>query len=380
MAEVDIPPLVAAEGRLAVVYGTAAYLFGKWSVTLPDGYKKVDSQGNPDTMEYGRGLGYVGQLDNPPAVDDLGARRWLRADISTHYDIVRDAMSNRIVEEYRATNVPETFDAAEKRTSGDHLFDGTIGPEGLGKVRLGVDFFVGDEVPVLVGGVKLLSLPVTEGAESSEPGAELMQQVRVGGELTEQPAALLEHETAVMQVLAQESIQRRKEAEQRRKEEAQRREDERQWKEISSTASTALGNTQMLRGQQSTLSSQQSTLKGQQLTMDSQQREILSWSDTMAQLIKICAGVFNELSITNSSEWWVLIARVRDLGAAVTDLEDAVIRMDQSQRMYLKNRIDNRTSYADLVERFRQDAAARLKNYVSQIEALGRISGVTRRR
>lgn len=236
VAEVDIPPLVAAEGRLAVVYGTAAYLFGKWSVTLPDGYKKVDSQGNPDTMEYGRGLGYVGQLDNPPAADDLGARRWLRADISTHYDIVRDAVTNRIVEEYRATNVPETFDAAEKRTSGDHLFDGTIGPEGMGKVRLGVDFFVGDEVPVLVGGVKLLSLPVTEGAESSEPGAELVQSVRVGGELTEQPAALLEHETAVMQVLAQESIQRRKEAEQRRKDEAQRRKDQQQWQAIGATA------------------------------------------------------------------------------------------------------------------------------------------------
>ena len=278
MAEVGIPPLVAAEGRLAVVYGTAAYLFGKWSVTLPDGYKKVDSQGNPDTMEYGRGLGYVGQLDNPPAADDLGARRWLRADISTHYDIVRDAMSNRIVEEYRATNVPDTFDAAEKRTSGDHLFDGTIGPEGMGKVRLGVDFFVGDEVPVLVGGVKLLSLPVTEGAESSEPGAELMQQVRVGGELTEQPAALLEHETAVMQVLAQESIQRRKEAEQRRKDEAQRREDREQWREIGQTADT-------LKSQQRTISDQQYTLFGQQGKLSNQ----MGWTKQMMSELAILA-------------------------------------------------------------------------------------------
>ena len=366
MAEVDIPPLVAAEGRLAVVYGTAAYLFGKWSVTLPDGYKKVDSQGNPDTMEYGRGLGYVGQLDNPPAADDLGARRWLRADIATNYDIVRDAVSNRIVEEYRATNVPETFDAAEKRTSGDHLFDGTIGPEGMGKVRLGVDFFVGDEVPVLVGGVKLLSLPVTEGAESSEPGAELLQQVRVGGELTEQPAALLEHETAVMQVLAQESIQRRKEAEQRRKDAEQAKKDREQWQAIGRTASD--------------LKVQQGKISDQQGLMDQQQEEILSWSDTMAKLIQICAGVFNELRITNSSEWWVLTSRVQYLGAAVTDLEDAILRMDSSQRMYLNNRIDNRTSYADLVERFRQEAGVRLKNYVSQIEELGRISGVTRRR
>lgn len=380
MAEVNIPPLVAAEGRLAVVYGTAAYLFGKWSVTLPDGYKKVDSQGNPDTMEYGRGLGYVGQLDNPPDVDDLGARRWLRADIATNYDIVRDAVSNRIVEEYRATNVPDTFDAAEKRTSGDHLFDGTIGPEGMGKVRLGVDFFVGDEVPVLVGGVKLLSLPVTEGAESSEPGAELLQQVRVGGELTEQPAALLEHETAVMQVLAQESIQRRKEAEQRRKDAEQARLDREQWREIGRTTNALKGQQTTLSSQQTALSSQQSALRNQQDSMDRQQDEILSWSNTMARLIQICAGVFKELSITNSSEWWVLIGRVRDLGAAVTDLEDAVIRMDGSQRLYLKNRIDNRTSYADQVERFRQEAAARLKSYVSQIEALGRISGVTRRR
>lgn len=300
VAEVDIPPLVAAEGRLAVVYGTAAYLFGKWSVTLPDGYKKVDSQGNPDTMEYGRGLGYVGQLDNPPDADDLGARRWLRADIATNYDIVRDAVSNRIVEEYRATNVPETFDAAEKRTSGDHLFDGTIGPEGLGKVRLGVDFFVGDEVPVLVGGVKLLSLPVTEGAESSEPGAELMQQVRVGGELTEQPAALLEHETAVMQVLAQESIQRRKEAEQRRKDAEQRRRDQEQWRAISSTADTALGNTW--------------TLDEQRRAMDEQQDEILSWSDQMTELIRIVSNVFNELHTTNVAEWHEVVRLINRLG------------------------------------------------------------------
>ena len=100
----------------------------------------------------------------------------------------------------------------------------------------------------------------------------------------------------------------------------------------------------------------------------------------MARLIEICAGVFNELRITNSSEWWVLISRVRDLGAAVTDLEEAVMRIDPTQRTYLKNRIDNRTSYANQVERFRQEAATRLKSYVSQIEALGRISGVTRRR
>ncbi|WP_295804960.1 hypothetical protein [uncultured Corynebacterium sp.] len=300
MADVGIPPLVAADGSLAVVYGTAAYLFGKWSVTLPDGYKKVDSQGNPDTMEYGRGLGYVGQLDNPPAVDDLGARRWLRADISTHYDIVRDAMSNRIVEEYRATNVPETFDAAEKRTSGDHLFDGTIGPEGMGKVRLGVDFFVGDEVPVLVGGVKLLSLPVTEGVESSEPGAELVQSVRVGGELTEQPAALLEHETAVMQVLAQESIQRRKEAEQRRKEAEQRRKDEEQWRAISSTASTALGNTQ--------------TLDEQRRAMDEQQDEIISWSDQITKIVQILQASIRNLYFISRNEWLETIDLINKLG------------------------------------------------------------------
>lgn len=325
MADVDIPPLVAAEGNLAVVYGTAAYLFGKWSVTLPDGYKKVDSQGNPDTMEYGRGLGYVGQLDNPPAADDLGARRWLRADISTHYDIVRDAMSNRIVEEYRATNVPDTFDAAEKRTSGDHLFDGTIGPEGLGKVRLGVDFFVGDEVPVLVGGVKLLSLPVTEGVESSEPGAELVQSVRVGGELTEQPAALLEHETAVMQVLAQESIQRRKEAEQRRKEaeqrrkdEAQRREDREQWREIGRTTDT-------LRGQQSTLYTQQGRLSNQ-----------MGWTKQMMSELAILAthvltnrnyGVLSyNRFVQDERRWTRLYEILGDLKANLSSYDQSLFR------------------------------------------------------
>ena len=157
----DIPPLVAATGELAVVYRTAAYTWGTYSATYPEGVE-------PREFEWGRELGYVGRLDSPPP--DLGSRCWIRADVSVDG-----------VEQY--STIPETFDAAEQRSAGDVFFESDIPREGLGRLEVGVDFVRGDIVPVLVAN-KLLELPVTVADFVSAAGGELDSRVHVGGLMT----------------------------------------------------------------------------------------------------------------------------------------------------------------------------------------------------
>ena len=66
MADVlKIPPLVASEGELAVVYRTATYLWGAWNMNLPDGVEAEE-------FEYGRAMGYVGDLVDGPDVKTMG--------------------------------------------------------------------------------------------------------------------------------------------------------------------------------------------------------------------------------------------------------------------------------------------------------------------
>lgn len=167
MARIDIPPLIAGSGDLAVVYRTAAYLWGSWSATYPDGV-------TPPTMEPGRELGYVGDLRAD--VTDLGSRCWTRADVQV------DA-----VEHY--SNVPEVFDAAEQRTAGEVFFEQDLESPDLGQLTPNVDFVVGDVVPVLVAG-KLIDLPVTSITAVSKVGDELGWQVHVGGQLVSDRAEL----------------------------------------------------------------------------------------------------------------------------------------------------------------------------------------------
>lgn len=167
MASVDIPPLIAGSGDLAVVYRTAAYLWGSWSATYPDGV-------TPPQMEPGRELGYVGDLRTD--VTDLGSRCWTRADVQV------DA-----VEHY--SSAPEVFDAAEQRTAGEVFFEQDLEGPALGQLTPNVDFHVGDVVPVLVAG-KLIDLPVTSITAVSRVGDEIGWQVHVGGQLVADERAL----------------------------------------------------------------------------------------------------------------------------------------------------------------------------------------------
>lgn len=192
MADVlKIPPLVASEGELAVVYRTATYLWGAWNMNLPDGVEAEE-------FEYGRAMGYVGDLDDDPDVEDLGARRWVRADVTT------DAVAKH-------SDVPAAFDAAEKRTAGDVFFETDIGPSGLGRMVPNVDFRVGDVVPVLVSS-KVIESPVNEVRYESSPEG-LVALAHVGGQLTGQPAGLEAWNSSILATINQERENQRRERE-----------------------------------------------------------------------------------------------------------------------------------------------------------------------
>lgn len=192
MADVlKIPPLVASEGELAVVYRTATYLWGAWNMNLPDGVEAEE-------FEYGRAMGYVGDLDDDPDVEDLGARRWVRADVTT------DAVAKH-------SDVPAAFDAAEKRTAGDVFFETDIGPSGLGRLVPNVDFRVGDVVPVLVSS-KVIESPVNEVRYESSPEG-LVALAHVGGQLTGQPAGLEAWNSSILATINQERENQRRERE-----------------------------------------------------------------------------------------------------------------------------------------------------------------------
>lgn len=186
-----IPPLVASEGELAVVYRTATYLWGAWNMNLPDGVEAEE-------FEYGRAMGYVGDLDDDPDVEDLGARRWVRADVTT------DAVAKH-------SDVPAAFDAAERRTAGDVFFETDIGPSGLGRLVPNVDFRVGDVVPVLVSS-KVIESPVNEVRYESSPEG-LVALAHVGGQLTGQPAGLEAWNSSILATINQERENQRRERE-----------------------------------------------------------------------------------------------------------------------------------------------------------------------
>lgn len=164
---VNIPPLMASGGDLAVVYRTAAYTWGAWSATYPEGV-------TPPVMEPGRELGYVGQLQD--GAKDLGSRCWTRTDVQVDG-----------VEHF--STVPSAFDAAEVRTAGEVFFEQDLDASGLGNLTPLIDFNVGDVVPVLAAG-KVIDLPVTAVDMTSAVGDELGWRVHVGGQLVSDRAEL----------------------------------------------------------------------------------------------------------------------------------------------------------------------------------------------
>ncbi|MCG7239563.1 hypothetical protein [Corynebacterium minutissimum] len=324
----------------------ASLVYGRFQVVVPDDAEPTRDERYED--------GYVYRpKTRPQGRFDLG---FVRSDVTID-------MNTQI------SDLEMVVDAAQTRAEGAVFVQQDLSGPGLSGYVPGVDFNVGDLVGLrLFKDAGPIELPVTSVTLLSEAEG---WESHVGGAQVDDAVARRKHNSEILRAV---DAERRRAAKERRAAAEQRRRDQEQWRAISSTASTALGNTR-------TLDSQQLSLRNQQSDLDRQQDEIISWSDTMARLIEICAGVFSELQATNSAEWQVVVDRLQYLATAVTDLEDAVIRMDQGQRMYLNNRVgDHNGAYARTLERWRREAWGRLRGYNNQIDALGRISGVRRRK
>lgn len=243
----DLPPLIANDGELAVVYQTAAYTWGGYSVSYPDGIE-------PEDFEAGRTLGYVGDLDEPAV--DKGSRAWIRADVSvdaSYRDAPRDLDGQGL--KFHPDNpfvlvkpgstemffvgtstIPQVFDSAQTRTSGEIFVESIIGPEGMGHLVPGVDFVEGDIVPVLMGGSKIVDLPVAEVSFVSRVGEPVRYEAKVGSALTGDAVALAQWNSELHALVAQETAKIQEEL---RKQEAQAATDRQQTQQIRQIASSA---------------------------------------------------------------------------------------------------------------------------------------------
>lgn len=243
----DLPPLIANDGELAVVYQTAAYTWGSYSVSYPDGIE-------PEEFEAGRSLGYVGDLDDPAV--DKGSRTWIRADVSvdaSYRDAPRDLDGQGLTFHpdnpfvlvkprssamffVGTSTIPQVFDSAQARTSGEIFVESIIGPEGLGHLLPGVDFVEGDIVPVLMGGSKIVDLPVAEVSFVSRLGEPVRYEVKVGSALTGDAVALAQWNSELHALVAQETAKIQEEL---RKQEAQAATDRQQSQQIRQIATSA---------------------------------------------------------------------------------------------------------------------------------------------
>lgn len=124
-------PLLADGGSMRIVSRMAAYTWGTYGNTWPEGFDAPEPPGDD------RELGFVSKL--PGRTPGKFGRMFVRADASV------DAVQKR-------SDVEDILDAAAKRTSGEVYFEREIGPEGHGRMVPYVDFDVNDFVPVRVWG------------------------------------------------------------------------------------------------------------------------------------------------------------------------------------------------------------------------------------
>ena len=170
MARLQIPPLEASDGTLAIVYRVASHVYGEWNVTWPQDYDAPE-------LQPGRTQGYVSRLPGgePPPF----GRRFVRQDVSI------DAINGE-------SNVERTLDEAADSLSGEVVVEREIGPEGLGNLKLGVDFNKGDLVPVAIA-TKVLELPVTRATYRDEAGQLTEPTIGVGYSLLVDRSGLASH-------------------------------------------------------------------------------------------------------------------------------------------------------------------------------------------
>lgn len=182
-----VAPLLVDAGEVTIMFSLAAFTWGKWDEMWPEGATKPE-------LPQGRVLGYVGALRNKPK--GRFSYRFVRGDVSVN------AVDH-------VSTVEQTLDEAAKRVEGDLFVEQDISLPGLGLMRPGVDFSVGDVVPIRVWG-RVLRLPVTSvEAVTGDSGVVVDWRVHVGGQLVLNRDAVRASNDSLLRTIAQERRERR---------------------------------------------------------------------------------------------------------------------------------------------------------------------------
>lgn len=135
-----VTPLIADGGELTLVKPLAALVWGKRTLTRPEGAAELE-------LDDDRELGFVGVLNELPR--GRFGRRFVREDVEVN-----------AVE--RWSTVEDVLDRAASRTSGQVFFERDFSGPALGRLIPGKHFRVGQRVPVWLWGKILPGQLVTE--------------------------------------------------------------------------------------------------------------------------------------------------------------------------------------------------------------------------
>ena len=183
-----VAPLLAPGGvEMRVVSQAAAFTWGSWSVTWPEGYEP------PDPPAEDRELGWVADLGGTE-VEPFG-RCFVRADAQIDAKIGR-------------SNVEDVMDAAKYRTSGEVFLETEIPFENLAGQLPYRDFDVNSLVPTRVGGRILENQLVTKVEESEDEQGNRTASVYIGGQKFQDREALRTRNREIDRVIAQERLER----------------------------------------------------------------------------------------------------------------------------------------------------------------------------
>lgn len=183
-----VAPLLAPGGvEMRVVSQAAAFTWGSWSVSWPEGFEP------PDPPAEDRELGWVADLGGVD-VEPFG-RCFVRADAQI------DATLGR-------SNVEDVLDAARYRTSGEVFLETEIPFENLAGQLPYRDFDVNSLVPTRVGGRILENQLVTKVEESEDEQGNRTASVYIGGQKFQDREALRTANREIDRVIAQERLER----------------------------------------------------------------------------------------------------------------------------------------------------------------------------
>lgn len=183
-----VAPLLAPGGvEMRVVSQAAAFTWGSWSVSWPEGFEE------PDPPAEDRELGWVADLGGQE-VEPFG-RCFVRADAQIDAKIGR-------------SNVEDVLDAARYRTSGEVFLETEIPFENLAGQLPYRDFDVNGFVPVRLGGRILENQLVTKVEESEDELGNRTATTYIGGQKFQDREALRTRNREIDRVIAQERLER----------------------------------------------------------------------------------------------------------------------------------------------------------------------------